>query len=70
MSTIVLIVFGFAIICYIEIPQLIERKYWKELVIFSVLLLLAFVLIILYAMGIKLPNPNQPAEILLKFTSR
>lgn len=70
MSTIALIVLGFGIICYIEIPQLIERKYWKELAIFSAFLLLAFVLIVMHSIGIKLPNPNEPAEILLNFNSR
>jgi len=69
MTTIVLILLGFAIICCYEIPKLIERKYWKELVIFSVFLMIALVFTIMHGMGITLPNPNQPAELLLHFTA-
>lgn len=70
MSTIILIVIVFAIIFYIKMSKLVKLKYWKELIIFSALWLFTCVLVIIYSQGIKLPNPNEPVEILLKFTSK
>lgn len=39
-----------------EVPELIRNKYWRELSIFSLLLLFSFVLSLLQAKGIELPN--------------
>lgn len=70
MTTIALIVIGFAIICWLEIPWMVERKYWKELGIFSAFLLLAFSLTLLHGLGVQLPNPNNAVEKVLNYISR
>ena len=43
-------------ICLFEIPGLIEKKYWRELIIFIAFLLPAFVLNLLQGAGVKLPH--------------
>lgn len=67
MSIIVIILFVFAVICFYQIPPLVENKYWKELVAFSVFLLLAFIFTLMRGLGAELPNPNEGAEIIIKF---
>lgn len=52
---IVLLISGFIGIILFEVPSLIRNKHWRELVVFSSLLLLAFILTFLQTMGIKVP---------------
>ncbi len=47
------------IVCIIEIPKMIKQKLIKELVTFSVLLLLGTVLAALKAFDKKVPNPSD-----------
>ena len=53
---IILLVIGFALVCFREIPGLILHKYWKELFVFSVLLGAAFILSLLLVLGVELPQ--------------
>jgi hypothetical protein len=53
---IILLVIGFALVCFREIPGLILHKYWKELIVFSVLLGAAFILSLLLVLGVELPQ--------------
>lgn len=50
----VMILYG--TICLIEIPDLLNKKYVRELVIFLAFLLPAFILSLLIAVGIQLPR--------------
>ncbi len=47
------------IVCIIEIPKMLKQKLIKELVTFSVLLLLGTVLATLKAFDKKVPNPSD-----------
>jgi len=55
--TLALIIFAFAIICFIEIPDLVKKHYWRELVIFIAFLIPGFVLTMLVGLNIKIPSP-------------
>ena len=46
-----------AVILFIEVPSLLEKKYKKELIVFSILLTVGVGLGVAYSIGIKIPNP-------------
>lgn len=54
---IILIVLAFVVIASLQMPKLIKQKSWKELIAFSIFLVIAFVLNILLAAGVDIPNP-------------
>jgi hypothetical protein len=49
-----------------EVPKLVRNKHWRELVVFAVFLLLAFVMTLLETLGVKLPNPSKGQEFIMK----
>jgi hypothetical protein len=63
---IVLLLVLFAGIILFEVPGLIKKKMWRELVAFSVYLLIGMALSIPQVMGLKLPNPNRAIEALFE----
>lgn len=63
---IVLLFVLFASIILFEVPGLIKKKMWRELVTFSVYLLIGMALSIPQVMGLKLPNPNRAIEALFE----
>ncbi|MFJ7972412.1 hypothetical protein [Psychrobacillus sp. NPDC096389] len=46
-----------AVILFIEVPSLVEKKYKKELIVFSILLATGVGLGIAYSFGKAIPNP-------------
>lgn len=50
-----LVVITFIVIAWLEIPELVQKKYWRELVAYCALLLPGFVLSLLLAMGVDFP---------------
>jgi hypothetical protein len=60
MITIIGLIFLFTSVGTIETSVLVKKKYWRELITFSVLFLIAFGLSLLYASGVQLPSPMQP----------
>lgn len=52
---IILVVGVFALIAGLQVPGLVRKGYWRELVVFSILLGMGFVLSVLLAMGVELP---------------
>ena len=66
MDMIFLLILAFLAMILFEVPGLIRREYWRELVAFSVLLLLAFTLSLLYVMGVKIPSPNEVITTLVQ----
>ena len=65
MKMIILLALVFLIIVIIEAPKLIINKYWKELIVFLSLLLLAFVLTVLLILDVDIPNPLKGIEYLI-----
>ncbi len=47
------------IVCIVEIPKMLNQKLMRELVTFSVLLLLGTVLAVMKSLNIKIPNPSD-----------
>jgi hypothetical protein len=57
---------AFAGIVLFETPGLIQKKYWRELIVFFMFLLLAFIVSLLQIFGAKVPNPVKGITILVK----
>jgi len=63
---VILVILAFLGIIGIEVPGLVKKKMWLELIAFSVLLLAGMALSIPQALGIQVPSPNKPFELLFK----
>lgn len=61
-----LLIVIFVVIVLLEVPNLIKNKYWRELKVFSVLLLAAFMLSLFYIVDLPIPNPTKWAEYIVK----
>jgi hypothetical protein len=66
---IIVVISIFIIIALLQIPGLIDRKLWRELTVFSVLLVIGFTLSLLQVIGVKIPSPNQAIIFLIKSIS-
>ena len=64
---VLIIILVFAGAALIDIPGLIKKKQWKELITASSLLFIGFVLSLLQVIGVKLPNPNKGITFLINF---
>ncbi len=65
MNTLLLIL-AFAAIAAYEIPEIIRRRQWKELVVFAVLLIVGFTMSLFQTIGVKVPNPVKGIELIIK----
>lgn len=61
-----LLLLVFAGIALLEIPGLMRKKQWPELITSSVLLAIGFILSFLQVIGVDVPNPNKGIEYLIK----
>jgi len=65
-SVIVLLIVLFIGIVLVEVPGLVKKRMWRELVAFSVYLWIGMALSIPLALGVDLPNPTWAIEALVK----
>jgi len=63
---IVLVMFVFALIIWLEAPDLVKKKMWRELAAFSIFLAIGIALTIPQVFGIRPFEPNAPIEALFK----
>ncbi len=52
---IAMLVIGFGIVALIQIPGLIQKQWWRELIVFIFLWLAGFILSVMVSTGITLP---------------
>lgn len=52
---IALLLVGFAILALLQIPSLVRKRWWRELICFAVLWFMCLILSIMVSMGINLP---------------
>ncbi len=52
---IALLIMGFGIVALIQIPALVQKQWWRELIVFMVLWSAGFILSIMISTGITLP---------------
>jgi|CZCA01.1.fsa_nt_gi hypothetical protein len=65
MATIALLVAVFTVIALFEVPKILEKGLWRELLVFSVLLLFGFTLSVLLALEVRLPSPVKGIRSLM-----
>ena len=63
---IILLFVIFLILALIDLPWLVRGKYWRELAVYSGLMLVALVLSILMVMGVPLPAMTMEIANLIK----
>lgn len=62
-STVLVIVLS-VVLCFVEIPQMLKSKLYRELVAFSVILCCGVILTIVQGLNIPIPNPADfPATV-------
>lgn len=62
---IILWVLAYMAIALFQIPYLIKKKYWRDLIAFSFFIVVAFALSLLYSLGVKIPSPFTPVQYIL-----
>jgi hypothetical protein len=61
---IILVVIPALLIALWEAPPLLKARQWKDLTVFTVILLAGFTLALLQVLGVKVPNPTKGLETL------
>ncbi|AFQ43430.1 hypothetical protein [Desulfosporosinus meridiei] len=61
-----LLISAFLGVVLYEVPNLIRNKYWRELVVFSVLFSLTFMLALLQTLGFQIPSPAIGVDYLVE----
>jgi len=61
-----LLVSAFIGVILFEVPSLIRNKHWRELIVFSIFLSIAFVMALLATLGVKLPSPSKGIDYFVK----
>ena len=59
---VILIILGYIIIGAVEIIPLIKKKQKKELIVYSVFFVSAFIISLLLALGVEIPSPAEYIE--------
>lgn len=63
---VLLCIIYFGIIVF-EVPGLIKRQYWYELMVFFLLLVISFIFSLLYTMDVDIPSPVIFIEKFIRF---
>lgn len=63
---ILLLILFFIGAAWFEVPSLIRKKYFRELTVFSLFLLSAFLLAFLQIIDVKIPSPMIGIEYLIR----
>lgn len=53
----ILLILVYAAIYLLQVPSLVREKNWRELIVFSCFLTLAFIFGLLLNIGVKIPSP-------------
>lgn len=67
---ILVLVLVFSGLALLEIPKLMRKKQWPELITSAVLLSIGFLLSFLQVIGVVLPNPNKVISNLIKMITQ
>lgn len=61
-----LLIIAFLILILMEAPKLIREKSWRELIAYSVLMTLAFIVCTAGLLNIDIPNPVKDSQYFVK----
>lgn len=65
MATVILLIAVFIVIGLFEVPKILKKGLWRELLVFSSLLILGFTLSVLIALEVPLPSPVKGIRSLM-----
>ncbi len=60
------VVFVFILISVIDIKIYLKKKYYKEIILYSILILGGFILSILLVLGVRIPSPSIAIKYIVK----
>jgi hypothetical protein len=63
---VLLVILFYGLVALFQIPALIKKKHWRELMVFSFFCILALTLNLLQALDIKLPNPSKGIQYVVE----
>ncbi|QXM05083.1 hypothetical protein [Crassaminicella indica] len=63
---VILIILVYIIIGVVEIVPLVKKNQKKELILYSITFIAAFIMSILLSLGVKIPSPAKPIEKVVK----
>ncbi len=56
----------FIVVGILQISTLVKKRFWRELIVFSTLYIIAFGLSLLYVSGVQLPSPMQAIKYVIE----
>lgn len=62
--TLFFILFGLAVIALYDLPELIRKRHWADVAVFSILYLTGATLAILLYLGVEIPSPIRGVQYL------
>ncbi|MCI2107070.1 MAG: hypothetical protein LKK00_10235 [Intestinimonas sp.] len=62
-----LTILGFAALTLFDVPQLISKKYTREMVVYFVLMALALTVAILHILDVDMPNPVKDTQFFVEW---
>lgn len=62
----ILIILGYIVIGVIEIVPLYKKNKKKELAVYTIFFMTAFIISLLLSLGVKIPSPAKPIENVVK----
>ncbi len=65
MATVIVLIAVFTVIGLFEVPKILKKRLWRELLVFSFLLILGFTLSALIALDVPLPSPVKGIRSLM-----
>lgn len=61
-----IVVIIYIAVAIIQIPGLVKKKLWKDLVVFSLFYIAAVVLSSLFALGVEIPSPMKGVQYVIE----
>ena len=62
----IILILLYAVLVLIEVPGFVRKKRWRELTVFSVLIVIAFVIGVFQIKHIDIPNPVRDTQFFVK----
>lgn len=57
---------AFLVIAYANVPEMLRKKRWKDLAVYSLFFLAALTMGILLALGVEIPSPIAGTQYIIK----
>lgn len=62
-----LVIIIYAALALIDVPRLIKKKYWRDLIVYSALMALAVMATLFRVLDVNVPNPVRQTQYVAKW---